>query len=264
MTTQIEFRKGDTLFHQNSAAEHVLRLVRGEVEVLREIGGVSVVLGHVREGEWLGEMAVIENRSHSATAHATMDCVVERLTAQQFLDQISSNPLLARNVILRLSVRLRRIDDRVAGDMLASTGDNRVATDRRGAPDTGVTNHGAILLQAKSVALRDRIGASALPITGLPFVVGRIALDTEEISSRPVDLLIEDNPPFRLSRQHFMIARSGERLLVSDLGSALGTIVNGQPIGHHFKSDAAPLSSGENDVLAGGRGSPFEFVVSVT
>ena len=130
MTTRTEFRKGDVLFRQDSTAEHVLRLVRGEVEVLREIGGASVVLGHVREGEWLGEMAVIENRSHSATAHATTDCVVESLTARQFLDQISSNPPLARDVILRLSVRLRRINDKVAGDM-GRSGDIRTATGRR-------------------------------------------------------------------------------------------------------------------------------------
>jgi CRP/FNR family transcriptional regulator, cyclic AMP receptor protein len=262
--TRIEFRKGDVLFRQDSTAEHVLRVVRGEVEVLREIGGASVVLGHVREGEWLGEMAVIENRSHSATAHAATDCVVESLTARQFLDQVSSSPPLARDVILRLSVRLRRINDKVAGDMATFTGDIHTATGRGGAPNTGVTDHGTILLQAKTDALRDRIGASAIPINGLPFVVGRIALDTEDIPARPADLLIEDNPPFRLSRQHFMIVRNGEQLLVSDLGSALGTIVNGQPIGHYFKSDAAPLFSGENDVLAGGRGSLFEFVVSVT
>jgi len=73
----------------------------------------------------------------------------------------------------------------------------------------------------------------------------------------------EDNPPFRLSRLHFMIARSGEQLLVSDLGSRLGTIVNGQAIGHHFMRDAAPLSSGENDILAGGRCSLFEFIIHV-
>jgi hypothetical protein len=52
------------------------------------------------------------------------------------------------------------------------------------------------------------------------------------------DLTIEDEEPFRLSRDHFMILRSGDRLLVSDLGSALGTIVNGQAIGHHFMKDA--------------------------
>jgi CRP-like cAMP-binding protein len=111
MTTRIEVKEGDVLFHQESTAEYVLRLVRGEVEVLQEIDRVLVVLGHVHEGEWLSEMAVIENRSHSVTAHAMTDCVVKRLTARQLLDQISSNPALARNVILRLRVRLRRIDD---------------------------------------------------------------------------------------------------------------------------------------------------------
>src|SRR6202023_3927317 len=43
---------------------------QGEIEVLRETGTASVLLGHVRGGEWLGEMGVIEGRSRSATARA--------------------------------------------------------------------------------------------------------------------------------------------------------------------------------------------------
>jgi CRP/FNR family transcriptional regulator, cyclic AMP receptor protein len=43
----------------------------------------------------------------------------------------------------------------------------------------------------------------------------------------------------------------------------LGTIVNGQGIGHHFMRDAVSLHVGENRIIAGGWGSPFEFVVSV-
>jgi CRP/FNR family cyclic AMP-dependent transcriptional regulator len=61
-----------------------------------------------------------------------------------------------------------------------------------------------------------------------------------------------------------MIARSGDQLLVSDLGSTLGTIVNGRPIGHHFMKDAEPLHRGENHVVAGGNGSPFEFLISIS
>jgi hypothetical protein len=60
-----------------------------------------------------------------------------------------------------------------------------------------------------------------------------------------------------------MITQSGQQLLISDLDSTLGTIVNGQAIGHHFMRDIAPLVHGENDVVAGGRGSLFEFVVSI-
>ncbi|MCI0467890.1 MAG: FHA domain-containing protein, partial [Beijerinckiaceae bacterium] len=63
---------------------------------------------------------------------------------------------------------------------------------------------------------------------------------------------------------HFMLAKSGDRLLVTDLGSTLGTIVNGQPLGHHFGRDSAPLRRGANRIFAGGWDSPFEFLVSVS
>ena len=66
------------------------------------------------------------------------------------------------------------------------------------------------------------------------------------------------------ARQHFMIARSGDRLLVSDLGSTLGTMVNGWAIGHHFMKDAEPLHRGENHVVAGGKDSPFKFSIFIS
>jgi CRP/FNR family transcriptional regulator, cyclic AMP receptor protein len=46
---------------------------------------------------------------------------------------------------------------------------------------------------------------------------------------------------------------------VRDLCSTLGTIVNGEPIGNHFRGDDAPLQAGENEVIAGGVDSPFVF-----
>jgi CRP/FNR family transcriptional regulator, cyclic AMP receptor protein len=58
-----------------------------------------------------------------------------------------------------------------------------------------------------------------------------------------------------------MIARSARHIVVRDLASTLGTIVNGHSIGHHFGSDSAELRPGENRVVAGGWGSAFEFQV---
>jgi CRP-like cAMP-binding protein len=66
---------------------------------------------NVRDGEWLGEMGVIEGRSRNATAPAAADGEVEVLTARQFSERVSSELALARDLILRLSIRLRRIED---------------------------------------------------------------------------------------------------------------------------------------------------------
>ena len=82
MTTLSQFKKGDLLFRQGDASDRVLRVRSGDIEVLREVGAASVLLGHVRDGEWLGEMGVIEGRSRNATARAAGDGEVEVLTAR--------------------------------------------------------------------------------------------------------------------------------------------------------------------------------------
>ena len=74
--------------------------------------------------------------------------------------------------------------------------------------------------------------------------------------------MLDDTGPFRLSRNNFMIEqRKGYH--VRDLRSTLGTIVNGQPIGDRFCTDDVLLRAGENEVIAGGLGSPFIFSVSI-
>ena len=54
-----------------------------------------------------------------------------------------------------------------------------------------------------------------------------------------------------------MIEQRHEAYHVRDLRSTLGTIVNGQPIGDHFCTDDVLLRARENEVIAGGAGSPF-------
>ena len=60
-----------------------------------------------------------------------------------------------------------------------------------------------------------------------------------------------------------MIEKRDGSYYVRDLFSTLGTIVNGEPIGEHFRSDDRPLRGGENEVIAGGVDSPFVFSVLV-
>jgi CRP-like cAMP-binding protein len=237
-----------------------LRVCTGEIEVLREVGPNSIVLGHVREGEWLGEMGVIENRTRSATACAATDSTVESMSAQAFLDRVSADPGLAHALIMRLSIRLRKLEDRIAGSLLP-VAPAALPEGRDGTVSGPIIAD--VTLAAETDALRARIGDAPIRITSLPYVVGRRPAVGEGEPPRHPNLLIEDEAPFRLSRDHFMIQQSHDQLIISDLGSTLGTIVNGRAIGHHFMRDAVPLQRGENHIIAGGRGSPFEFLVSV-
>lgn len=263
MATLAAFKKGDVLFRQGDASGHVLRVRSGEIEILREVGAASVLLGHVREGEWLGEMGVIEGRCRSATARAAGDVEAEILPAQEFLERVSSEPALARELILRLSIRLRTLADKITGEALPFAQGRSKDDGSQISPEAlpaGMT----ITLKAQSDVLRSRMGSAAKDITKLPFLIGRTPAASEAKPVRLPDLSIQDQMPFRLSRRHFVIAQSGGELVVTDLGSVLGTVVNGQSIGQHFPKDTAPLHCGDNTVTAGGFDSPFKFLLSVS
>jgi CRP-like cAMP-binding protein len=247
MAKQTAFKAGDILFRQGDASTCVLRVSSGKIEILREVGDIAVVLGEVQDGEWLGEMGVLENRNRSATARALTDVSVDELSPQEFLGQVCGNPDLSRDLILRLSVRLRSVEDKIAAGLFPFAQTKPAAGP---APADPQSFH--IALAARTDALRARMGLTPVSITSLPFLVGRVPA-AEHPSVNTPDLTIADQEPFRLSREHFMIIRQHGQILVVDLGSALGTIVNGQA-----------LHAGGNLVVAGGRGSPFEFTVTLS
>jgi CRP/FNR family cyclic AMP-dependent transcriptional regulator len=104
-------------------------------------------------------------------------------------------------------------------------------------------------LHSSSAICRSSLAGGAVAREGLPLL-------------QP-DLKFDDAVPFRLSRNHFMIEKRDRSYYVRDLRSTLGTIVNGEPIGEHFRGDDAPLRTGENEVIAGGVDSPFVFSVFI-
>lgn len=257
MTRTRQFKRGDILFSEGDPVEGVLSVRSGSIEVLRRRNGAEFVLGTVHGGHFLGEMSVADNRSHrSATARAVSDGEIEFIGRTEFLDQISRSPDAARSLIARLCHRLHDLEDRVVTD------EQRLQPrEGRGGLGDSLAMHD-IILAAETADLRRQL-SEPFDIGTVPFVVGRAVLSGEPSASRELNLKLQDHVPLRLSRNHFAIVRRDGHFYVRDLRSTLGTTVNGWPIGEHFGSDEAPLTIGENEVIAGGKGSPFVFLVIV-
>ena len=114
--TCAHFAEGQVLFREGDQADGVFRLLSGAVDIVRELDGDPILLGTVGAGQFIGEMGVVENRPRSATARAASAVEVEFLTPTEFLDQIAGSPRAARELIQRLSQRLREADDRIVND----------------------------------------------------------------------------------------------------------------------------------------------------
>ena len=146
-------------------------------------------------------------------------------------------------MIQRLSQPLREADDRIDSQTVGSAVNNA-------------------FLAAKNPWLQRQFH-TPLGLGDLPFVVGRRPVVGEGLPPCQPDLKLDDTAPFRLSRNHFIIEKHDGDYHVRDLCSALGTIVNGEPIGGYFHTDDAPLRVGDNEVIAGGADSPFVFSVFI-
>jgi CRP/FNR family transcriptional regulator, cyclic AMP receptor protein len=257
--TRRTYAPDETLFRQGDPSDFAILILSGSADVLRQVGDDAIVLGTVHAGEFVGEMGVLEGRARSASVRAAAPLEADLIERQVFLDRVSHEPELARKLLLRMSVRLRDVEDTLA----------RVYAERSGGHGGGrdlvqVPPAPPIELTATTYGAQSFVGTAPVRITRLPFTVGRAPSEHETASMIPVDLAIREPAPYRLSRAHFSIVAHDGEVLVRDLNSMLGTLVNDRPLGRDFPAESAPLHKGENTVVAGGRGSPFTFKVTLS
>ena len=97
---EILFREGDT-------AESVFIVKSGELVAIKNTGNREVVLGSIRAGEFVGEMAHINNENRTATIKATSDCELIEIPNGTLDLVLFSKPIWARALVATLSKRLK-------------------------------------------------------------------------------------------------------------------------------------------------------------
>jgi len=126
-----------------------------------------------------------------------------------------------------------------------------------------VEEHCVVTIEGATSQIQNVLGKGPLKITHLPFRVGRYDAYAGEDVLEQNDLMLEDEIPYQLSRNHFAIDWVEDGIWVVDRGSRLGTIVNGERIGGKEEAYMVKLNEGRNKVTTGMPSSPFRFVVTV-
>jgi CRP/FNR family cyclic AMP-dependent transcriptional regulator len=244
---QRDYDAGEVILVEGQDSDFVYRIESGEVEVFTELEGRAVLLGTVKAGEFLGEMGIIEGQPRSASARAKSYVTAALLERVEFFRLMSEDSSSAHRLITRLCERLRAASRKIAEATVSGEVHPYVMEDTTSTGES-LTHPSQSDVQAKLVESRltllsaSQQLASHLPkkgisVTELPFSVGRSPLAKEPRPSVPIDLTLPDSKPFRLSRQHFALSRHQGKPAAVDLGSTLGTEVNGEPLGYHFGKD---------------------------
>lgn len=107
----VNVKKGDFIFHEGDSADVMYMIHKGRVQISKETGAFDEKIRILREGEFVGEMAVINKMPRSASAVAADDCVLIKMDTESFHETVQKNHEFAVSVIQLLSDRLRETDE---------------------------------------------------------------------------------------------------------------------------------------------------------
>ncbi len=127
MTTDIIFRKGQTVFAQGEPAEALYYLRKGQVKVtvISELGkeAVIAILGH---GSFFGEGCLTGQQVRMASATAMTDCVAIRLEKAAVIRMMREDALFSEQFTAYLLARNARVEADLV-DQLFNSSEKRLA-----------------------------------------------------------------------------------------------------------------------------------------
>jgi CRP-like cAMP-binding protein len=159
-----EFPAGTVLFEEGQPGDDMYIVVTGEVELRRQVGASERVLAVLRDGEFFGEMAILNARPRSATAVVRTTARLFVVDGTTFEAMLRARPEIALRIIRSLTLRLDSANHHVEL-LLLPTPDHRVVQCLRHMAEEQIERAGlrlaqgtAILVPAKTSDIAARVG----------------------------------------------------------------------------------------------------------
>ena len=121
------YDNGNYIFLEDSDGEQCFFVLEGSVKVTRlSKDGREVILAMLNEGDFFGEMSLLDGESRSANVIALEKTEVLTLDRRDFLDVVNDYPQIAVMLLKELAGRLRKSDRQIASLSL-SDAEKRIA-----------------------------------------------------------------------------------------------------------------------------------------
>lgn len=106
---QRRYKEGDTIFHRNDPGVALYLIISGKVKIHNETtDGTDCIIAILSEGEFFGELAVIDGNERSADATTIEPTELLMLTKDDLHDILQRYPKISLTLLSTLSGRLRR------------------------------------------------------------------------------------------------------------------------------------------------------------
>lgn len=109
---------GDEICREGDNSDFVCFVVKGCLDIVKQSAGGEVIIAHLRPGDSMGEMALVDSEPRSATVRAAEDATMIVLT-RKGIDQLRKRSphavsLVMENIARLLCTHLRRTSSQLA------------------------------------------------------------------------------------------------------------------------------------------------------
>ncbi|NQV37384.1 MAG: Crp/Fnr family transcriptional regulator [Candidatus Marinimicrobia bacterium] len=185
------YSKGQMILMEESSGETFFVLGKGAVKVTRmSDDGREVILAMLGEGDFFGEMSLLDGEGRSANIVAIEDSESLTIKRSEFLAILENYPKIAINLLEELTSRLRRSDQQIESLSLSDAEQRISITLIRLAEELGTIKSGAVTIR------------------NLPYQqdIANMAGTSRETVSRTLKLLMEKG----------FLKRDGKALIIKD------------------------------------------------
>jgi len=258
MITLRQFESGEVIIIENDMGETAYIIDRGRVEVTKQLDGEKIHLGYIGNGETFGEMSMIDDKPRSATVTAVEETVAREIHRDEFFDSLRTDPEISISILKVLFERLRESHVKILQLQQATT--RAVEDPSKVFHDTPDQSDLAVSMEGLTPVALESLPENPFHIKEFPFLIGRKSRDPLSYN----DLKIPDSVPLQISRHHMEFIKDGDRIGISDRGSYLGSIVDGQVLGSDEGSPGPIFFKGsEGTLILGNHKSPFRYRIRI-
>ena len=185
------FENGNYIFLEDSEGEQCFFVLEGSVKVTRlSKDGREVILAMLNEGDFFGEMSLLDGESRSANVIALEKTKVLTLDRNDFIAVVNDYPQIAVQLLKELARRLRKSDRQIASLSLSDAEKRIALCIIRFADEQGVIQNGKV----------------SIPKTPIQQDIANMAGTSRETVSRALGLLEKED----------LIERNGRELMILD------------------------------------------------
>lgn len=105
-----QLKGGEVLFKEGESGDEMYLIRSGKIKIVKDLEGTTKILAIIGEGEFFGEMALLDKSPRSASAIAETDARLIIVDRDAFLSSVNKNPFI-KYIIETLTTRLRKTNN---------------------------------------------------------------------------------------------------------------------------------------------------------